>query len=73
MSPREILKALTTEAAELMGLEVGVLAAGRRADLIAVEGNPLEDVAALSRVRFVMKAGKVYPAGTFSESVSHSR
>ncbi len=75
MSAREILRALTEDAAELMrlGSEVGTLAPGKRADIIAVEGNPLEDVAALSRVRFVMKAGRVYPAGTFSETVSHSR
>jgi imidazolonepropionase-like amidohydrolase len=62
MSAREILKALTQDAAELMRLggEIGTLAPGKRADLIAVEGNPLEDVEALSRVRFVMKAGRVY-------------
>ena len=62
MSAREILRALTLDAAELMRLEgeIGTLAAGKRADLIAVEGNPLEDVEALSRVRFVMKGGRVY-------------
>jgi imidazolonepropionase-like amidohydrolase len=62
MSPREILRALTEDAAELMrlGSEVGKLAAGMRADLVALEGNPLEDVGAFSRVRFVMKAGRVY-------------
>lgn len=76
MSGREILRALSRDAAELMRLEgeIGTLAPGKRADLIAVEGNPLEDASALSRVRFVMKAGRVYyPAGTFSEIVSHSR
>jgi imidazolonepropionase-like amidohydrolase len=62
MSPREILKALTADAALLLRLqnEVGTLADGKRADLIAVEGNPLENVEALTRVRFVMKAGRVY-------------
>jgi imidazolonepropionase-like amidohydrolase len=40
--------------------EIGTLAAGKKADLIAVEGNPLEDVEALSQVRFVMKSGRVY-------------
>jgi len=62
MSAREILKALTQDAAELMRLggEIGTLAAGKRADLVAVEGNPLEDVEAFSRVRFVMKAGRSY-------------
>ena len=62
MSEREILRALTRDAAELMrlGAEIGTLAPGKRADVIGVEGNPLEDVGALSRVRFVMKAGRVY-------------
>jgi imidazolonepropionase-like amidohydrolase len=62
MSPREILRALTEDAADLMRLggEIGTLAPGKRADLIAVEGNPLDDVEALSRVRFVMKAGRAY-------------
>lgn len=76
MSPREILNALTSDAAALMRLEKdrGTLAPGMRADVIAVAGNPLEDVKALRNVRFVMKAGRVYrPAGTFSEIVSQSR
>jgi imidazolonepropionase-like amidohydrolase len=62
MSPRDILRALTEDAAELMrlGSEVGRIAPGMRADLVALEGNPLEDVGAFSRVRFVMKAGRVY-------------
>ncbi len=62
MSAAEIVKALTRDAADLMRLggEIGTLAPGKRADLIAVEGNPLENVEALSRVRFVMKAGRVY-------------
>ena len=39
--------------------QIGSLAPGAYADVIAVEGNPLEDVAALQRVRFVMKGGLV--------------
>jgi imidazolonepropionase-like amidohydrolase len=62
MSPREILNGLTADAASLMGLEKdrGTLAPGKRADVIAVEGNPFEDVKALRDVRFVMKSGRVY-------------
>jgi imidazolonepropionase-like amidohydrolase len=37
-----------------------MIAAGKVADLIAVEGNPLEDPAAVQRVRWVMKGGTVY-------------
>ena len=61
MKPLEALRAATTVAAELLRMEgqIGSLAPGAYADVIAVEGNPLEDVAALQRVRFVMKGGLV--------------
>ncbi|PYQ20177.1 MAG: amidohydrolase [Acidobacteria bacterium] len=52
----------TSLAARSLGLqdEVGVLAPGMQADIVAVEGDPSRDAAALRRVRFVMKAGRVY-------------
>jgi imidazolonepropionase-like amidohydrolase len=52
----------TSLAAESMGLEkeIGALAPGLQADLMAVDGNPLQDITALRRVSFVMKGGKVY-------------
>ena len=58
----EVLRAATVEAATLLDLspEIGTLEVGKQADLIAVEGNPLEDVAALRKVSLVMRAGKVY-------------
>jgi len=61
MSPAEALAAATTGAARLLGLEneVGRIAPGLSADLIAVEGDPLADVGALARVRFVMVRGRV--------------
>ena len=39
---------------------LGGLTVGRRADIIAVSGDPLRDVRTLERVEFVMKAGRVY-------------
>ena len=58
----EIIRSSTTNAAELMGWtdRVGELAAGKMADLIAVEGDPLQDIAVLEHVRFVMKGSRVY-------------
>ena len=43
-----------------MGGKIGTVAAGFEADLVAIEGNPLDDITAVLRVRFVMKGGKVY-------------
>ena len=43
-----------------MSDKIGDLKPGMFADIIAVEGNPLEDIKALGRVTFVMKDGKIY-------------
>lgn len=60
MAPAELLRAATLTAAECLGRDdVGALAAGRRADLIAVRGNPLDDVRALWDVELIIKDGQV--------------
>ena len=61
MSPLAALRSATLEAAELLGWadRVGSLEPDKLADLIAVDGNPLEDVHVLERVGFVMKDGRV--------------
>jgi imidazolonepropionase-like amidohydrolase len=58
---RAAIVSATSVSAESLGLggQIGALAPGMEADLIAVEGNPLEDITALRRVVFVMKGGKV--------------
>ena len=60
MPPLEILRAVTTNAAEMLGWQdrVGGLEPGKFADLIAVAGDPLADITELERVRFVMKDGQ---------------
>ena len=62
MTPLEAIRAATVGAAELLGWSdrVGAIAPGRYADLIAVRGNPLVDVATLERVAWVMKGGVVF-------------
>jgi imidazolonepropionase-like amidohydrolase len=56
-----VLKMATIYAADLLGVDDrGVIAVGKRADLIAVPGNPLEDISVMEDVRFVMKNGTVY-------------
>lgn len=62
MSPMEAIQSATTVAAESLGLvgETGAVAAGYFADVIAVEGDPLEDISVLENVTFVMKGGQVY-------------
>jgi imidazolonepropionase-like amidohydrolase len=61
MTPAEAIRSATSSAAELLGRtdDVGTLAPGRYADLIAVTADPLADVSVLEHVLFVMKGGKV--------------
>jgi imidazolonepropionase-like amidohydrolase len=65
MTPAAAIHAATVNAAALLGLDdVGTLEPGRRADLIAVDGDPLADVTVLKRVPFVMKDGREFTGGT---------
>ena len=55
-------KSATSKAAEMLGMsgEIGVIAPGAYADIVAVEGDPLKNVGELEHVGFVMKDGKIY-------------
>ena len=61
MSSLDVIRAITTNAAELLGWQdrVGGIEPGKFADLIAVSGDPIADITELERVRFVMKGGQV--------------
>jgi imidazolonepropionase-like amidohydrolase len=62
MSPAQSLKAGTSSAADLLGLDkkIGTLEIGKLADLVAVPGNPLENIKVTQSVFFVMKEGTVF-------------
>ena len=62
MSPMDAIHSATSRAAEMLDMqgEIGVLAAGAYADVIAVAGDPLKDIAELEHVKFVMHDGAVF-------------
>lgn len=62
MTPGDTLRTATVNAARLLGLEkeIGTIEVGKQADIIATYANPLDDVATLQNVTFVMRAGKVF-------------
>ncbi|MBS1797503.1 MAG: amidohydrolase family protein [Acidobacteria bacterium] len=62
LTPMQAIQAATVNGADLLGWSenIGSITAGKYADLIAVEGDPLQDVRLFENVRFVMKGGEVY-------------
>ena len=62
MDPMRAMVSATSLAAEALGMsnEIGSIAPGLQADIIAIDGDPLRDITAVRRVVFVMKGGKVY-------------
>ena len=72
LSPTEALRAATSAPAHMLGMdgEIGVIQVGAAADLVLVEGDPLQDVAALQHVRFTVRAGEARtPEGWMAEIV----
>jgi imidazolonepropionase-like amidohydrolase len=65
LTPAQALRAATSIDAKLLGLEaqIGTLEAGKRSDVVAVPGNPLQDIRATEKVLFVMKAGEIVRQG----------
>ena len=60
MTPYEALRAATVNPAQALALDAGVIEAGKLADIIMVEGNPLENIAATHKVKRVIANGRVY-------------
>jgi imidazolonepropionase-like amidohydrolase len=61
MPPLDVIRAITVNAAEILGWRdrIGAIELGKFADLVAVSGDPIADITELERVRFVMKDGQV--------------
>jgi imidazolonepropionase-like amidohydrolase len=70
LAPMQAIQAATANAADLLGWDdqVGTVAPGFLADLIAVDGDPLEDITELERVRFVMEGGVVYKGSSVNQT-----
>src|SRR5215831_4506232 len=62
MTPAQAIRSATSNAAELLGLqnEVGSISPGKYADLVAVKGDPLNDISILENIDFVMKGGELF-------------
>jgi imidazolonepropionase-like amidohydrolase len=61
MEPLEVLRSATSGNAQMFHLnQLGQLQKGFLADIIAVQGNPVENIAAMRKVNFVMKNGTIY-------------
>jgi len=62
MTPKQAIRSATVSGAELLKMQdqIGTVEAGKFADIVALPGDPLADVANLQKIDFVMKGGKVY-------------
>ena len=71
LTPLQVLRSATLNGAKAMGIaDIGTLAAGKRADLVVLDADPLADVQNLSRVHRVIKDGKLYSPGELMRSIS---
>src|SRR5436305_2038656 len=74
VDPMTAMVSANSLGAEAMGLgnQIGTIAAGLQADIIALDGDPLKDITAVRRVVFVMKGGIVYKNAAHTSAVSAS-
>jgi imidazolonepropionase-like amidohydrolase len=69
MTPFDVLRCATIFGAEAIGLQrdLGTLEAGKLADLLVLDANPLQDIRNTNTVRYVMKNGRLYDGNTLDE------
>ena len=75
LSPHEALRCATANGAASLGMDkdIGTLEAGKLADVIVIEGNPLEDIRQSEKVTWTMVNGRLYDAATLNESGSREK
>ena len=71
LTPLQVLRSATMNGAKAMRLEgeIGVIAAGKLADLVVLDADPLADVANLSRIHRVVKDGRAYVPSRLMEGL----
>lgn len=69
MTPVEVLRAATIDGARIIGIDqdLGSLEVGKLADLVVLDGNPLEDIRNTNTIRYVMKNGELYDGNTLDQ------
>jgi imidazolonepropionase-like amidohydrolase/Tol biopolymer transport system component len=75
MTPLQALKTATINPARYLGMDgdIGSIEAGKLADLLIVDGNPLDDIEVTDKVAYVVLNGRVYEGGTLAETVTGTR
>jgi imidazolonepropionase-like amidohydrolase len=75
MSPMQALQAATIDPARHLGLvrDLGSLENGKLADLLIVDGNPLENIRVTDHIAYVVQNGRIYEGGTLTEKLSGQR
>jgi imidazolonepropionase-like amidohydrolase/Tol biopolymer transport system component len=75
MTPLETIRAVTMNGASYIGMEehIGSIEPGKLADLIVIDGNPLEDIRLTEKVTYTMMNGRLFDAATLNEIGNHRR